>query len=305
MFCIAEGLALNESLRTVSLEGNPLGSFGLNCLMRARTRNTENTFKVNIKLAEGEADSIIDAQLFDIDSPEGNYSLDLCQEYDFFVLQHLCNISEQLAQESAGQIEQKQFFHGVKFDGKGKWDPPTIKTQKGLWDFEPAGNLEFTFTQDPVDYKKEAAKLMREFQELDPAEQAAFDSSKLKPKIKEVINEASVLFPVQTPSQFEHLLKVMMHNYEQQNYVSNEKVLLEAGQSSSFWSNQLRQYLMMFPDLGQRNEILLKLQGRVLDSHNKLTLFSGVAELASFLEKTGYNGAFTPLNPTGHYKLNL
>lgn len=86
MFCLAEGLALNESLINVSLEGNPLGAQGLNFLMKAKTRNTENTFNVNIKLAEAEADSLLDENLFDTDCPENSYDLDLSQEYDFFVL---------------------------------------------------------------------------------------------------------------------------------------------------------------------------------------------------------------------------
>jgi hypothetical protein len=55
-------------------------------------------------------------------------------------------------------------FFQVKCDGKSKWDPPTIKTSLGLWDLgtEPKGKLEFSFTCEPLEYKKEVAKLAKE-----------------------------------------------------------------------------------------------------------------------------------------------
>jgi len=44
-------------------------------------------------------------------------------------------------------------------DGKaGKWDLPTVRNEvNGWWDIgdAPKGILEFTFTCDPLDYKKE------------------------------------------------------------------------------------------------------------------------------------------------------
>ena len=57
-------------------------------------------------------------------------------------------------------------FYQVKCDGKGKWDPPNTKTITGLWDLgaEPKGKLEFQFTCEPLEYKKEVAKLAKEGQ---------------------------------------------------------------------------------------------------------------------------------------------
>ena len=55
-------------------------------------------------------------------------------------------------------------FYQVKFEGKSKWDPPSTKIQAELWDLgaEPKGKLEFTFTCEPLEYKKELAKLAKE-----------------------------------------------------------------------------------------------------------------------------------------------
>jgi hypothetical protein len=84
------------------------------------------------------------------------------------VLQHLLSISFDLAAASVvaavAPFEQKMCFYQVKCDGKSKWDPPNVKTSLGLWDLgaEPKGKLEFSFTCEPFEYKKEAAKLAKE-----------------------------------------------------------------------------------------------------------------------------------------------
>ena len=61
-----------------------------------------------------------------------------------------------------------------------------------MWEFEPKGTLVFTFTQDPAEYKKEAARLAKEAAAMDPAALAELqenDPDRLKPKAKETINE--------------------------------------------------------------------------------------------------------------------
>ena len=68
--------------------------------------------------------------------------------------------------------------------------------------------------QDPIEYKKELNKIAKEFATLDPAEQAGKDLSKMKPQSKEIITETSMKRPVATNDQFEHLLKIMIKNYE-------------------------------------------------------------------------------------------
>ena len=83
----------------------------------------------------------------------------------------------------------------MKLDGKAKWEVPTALTPEGLWDLgpEPKGTLVFTFTQDPLEYKKEASKLAKEAAAMDPAELAKLQASnpdKLKPKAKEIITES-------------------------------------------------------------------------------------------------------------------
>lgn len=170
MFCIAQALQITRGIKFVSLEGNPIGKVGIRFLMNAQNRNLEQEFTVNIKNAQGETNSAADnqIQLFDAERPEGPYQLDLTKIYDQFVLQHLLTISSELAKTSVelgtASFEQKQCFYQVKCDGKSKWDPPNIKTTTGIWDLgpEPKGKLEFSFTCEPLEYKKEVAKLAKE-----------------------------------------------------------------------------------------------------------------------------------------------
>lgn len=120
-------------------------------IMNAQNRNLEQQLEVNLKYAQGETDSAADNQIkiFDQERPEGQYQLDLTKIYDQFVLQHLLTISFDLAANSAAvgtaPFEQKMCFYQVKCDGKSKWDPPSTKTNTGLWDLgsDPKGKLEF------------------------------------------------------------------------------------------------------------------------------------------------------------------
>jgi len=59
---------------------------------------------------------------------------------------------------------------------------------EGLWDLgpEPKGNLVFTFTLDPLEYKKEINKLAKEAAS-DPTNPA--DPAKLKPVPKDTLTE--------------------------------------------------------------------------------------------------------------------
>ena len=49
----------------------------------------------------------------------------------------------------------------MKLNGKGNWSPPTTRELSGLWDFKdmPEGRLDFYFTIDPIEYKKEMQKI--------------------------------------------------------------------------------------------------------------------------------------------------
>ena len=87
---------------------------------------------------------------------------------------------------------------------------------------EPKGNLVFTFTSDPLEYKKECAKIAKDAANLDPADIAGQEAAKLKkPSSKEVITEATVSRPIAEQKDFEHILQIMMKNYLSKIHISN------------------------------------------------------------------------------------
>jgi hypothetical protein len=239
-YCLSEGLIMNKSLKYVSFEANPLGKIGLSLVMRAKTRNVETNFDLNIKLTESESDASVDfkVQVFNEDMAEGSYSLDLTLAYDQLVLQKLTTIAHEVSQASTGSekpFDAKSCFYQVKLDGKSKWEVPSQKTPEGTWDLgpEPKGNLVFIFTQDPTEYKKEAARLAKEAAAMDPAQLADIqerDPNRLKPRAKENITEQTVSRPVLSHTEFEHSINILIKNYEMKNFVSNEEAIVTTSQ---------------------------------------------------------------------------
>lgn len=121
-------------------------------------------FELNTRLCDSEVEMATESNpsdVFDLNNPEGPYSLNLAKAYDQIVLQNLLSLSHELCEASAespsGAFEQKMCFQGVKYNGKSNWAPPAEKLNNGLWDLSAmeTGTLNFNFAVDPVAYKKE------------------------------------------------------------------------------------------------------------------------------------------------------
>ncbi len=85
-----------------------------------------------------------------------------------------------------------------------------------MWDLgpEPKGKLEFSFTCEPLEYKKEVAKLAKEAQALVAENPTTpVDPAKLVPPKKPVINEQSISRQVASRQEFEHTLNLLLKNY--------------------------------------------------------------------------------------------
>ena len=116
-FCIAQGLRLSRSIHKLSLEANPIGSTGMKQLMKAKNENQNVDFELNLKLCDSEVDlaaEVSQQKIFDLNTPEGAYTLKLEKQYDQIVLQHLLDLSAELAEASSehpnGAFEQKLCF---------------------------------------------------------------------------------------------------------------------------------------------------------------------------------------------------
>jgi hypothetical protein len=92
--------------------------------------------------------------VFDLSTPEKDYSLNLAETYDQLVLQSLLKLAESVANQSEGKFDIKACFYGVKLNGKPNWNPPAGKDQNGMFEpLEKTGLLTFTFTINPILYK--------------------------------------------------------------------------------------------------------------------------------------------------------
>lgn len=105
-------------------------------------------------------------QVFDPSNPEKAYALNLEERYDNIILQSLLGIAEKAALKSEGKFDMKACFFGVKLNGKGNWNPPSNKDNLNQFEMaEQQGQLTFTFTVNPVEYKKQVQKLLQQQQQ--------------------------------------------------------------------------------------------------------------------------------------------
>jgi hypothetical protein len=111
----------------------------------------------------------------------------------------------------------------VKLDGKPKWEIPTAKDQEtDQWILgEPKGKLTFTFTCDPLEYKKELTRLTKEAAQAEAAGMPITDPAKLKPVAKELITESLLTKFVATNDDFKQTIEILMQNYKDQQFATN------------------------------------------------------------------------------------
>ena len=134
-FCLAFGLRLNTSLRTLRLEGNPIGSLGVRYLIKAMNENRSGKLK---ELNVSDTEHVVKAkQHFDPANPEKLYTLDLESTYDKVVLELLLDIDERVVLQSEGELQLRDCFVGAKL-GNSAWTAPTERNKHGLW--EPAAD---------------------------------------------------------------------------------------------------------------------------------------------------------------------
>jgi len=112
-----------------------------------------------------------------------------------------------------GPFEQKQCFAGVKYNGKGKWDPPTERLTTGLWDLstmEPDKKgemtLTFNFALDPHSYKAEMSKINKMLTAAAESGKPITNPAQMKPKPKEFISVKTMSREEAPATQFERVV---------------------------------------------------------------------------------------------------
>ena len=117
--------------------------------------NTLTSFKVNMKEISADKDIKMYKNVFDLTSPEKEYSLNMAETYNQLILQNLLRIAEGAANVSEGKFDVKACFYGVKLNGKANWSPPVSKDINGMFDpIDKTGLLTFHFTTNPLLFKQ-------------------------------------------------------------------------------------------------------------------------------------------------------
>ena len=73
-------------------------------LFKAKNENQFTDFELNLKLCDSEVEMAAETSLtnvFDVNNPEGPYTLKLDKQYDTIIFQNLLNLSEELAAASS------------------------------------------------------------------------------------------------------------------------------------------------------------------------------------------------------------
>jgi Ran GTPase-activating protein (RanGAP) involved in mRNA processing and transport len=154
IFCLAHGLKLTTSLLNLNVEGNPIGPAGMRFLITAMSSNKETSFKVNMKEISADKDIKSYMNVFNMTTPEKEYTLNMAETYNQLILQNLLKIAENISNASEGKFDMKSCFFGVKLNGKPNWAPPTGKDANGHFDpIDKTGILTFNFTINPILFK--------------------------------------------------------------------------------------------------------------------------------------------------------
>lgn len=154
---IAHGLNHTQTLKSINIEGNPIGKGGMRLMIQSMSTNTHTKFTLNMANISADKEVTIhknreDSSLnFDPTNPEGPFNLDLEEAYNQILLQQLLAAAEKAVERNPGAFELKNCFASVSFNGKTKWDPPSTKNAIGLYELgeEPSGILKFMFTLNP------------------------------------------------------------------------------------------------------------------------------------------------------------
>ena len=107
-FCLAHGLRVNTTLKSININGNPIGSSGIKFFLQSLNDNKKGNVE-DIKMKE--TDLLVQPskhQVFDPLNVEGQYELDLSNIYDRVILYHLLDIDEKIFHNSPEEEQMQQ-----------------------------------------------------------------------------------------------------------------------------------------------------------------------------------------------------
>lgn len=318
---IAHGLKHSNTIKSINVSGNPIGTTGMRLMMQAMSFNNHTKFLVNMKDISADVEKKKSKQPdqitenFDPTSPEGKYSLDLSQNYNQIVLQNLLSSAEKSVAENEGKFEIKQCFVKVTFNGKSKWDPPTEKNSQGLFSLgeAPTGVLNFDFCLNPAQLKEteKAIKKLTEAGNLEEAEKLIQNQNK-PPEVYTLKSIQKILPNEQSAISFFEMLIDRYSEGDDQNIMH---MITNMTKEHSLWFSQAHESLYVCKFIEQAARVGPFLMSSIYDSHLRFAIIAQSSQhgdelmntlLSSIKTRMGVSTMYwSSFNPNGRYRLDL
>lgn len=277
IFCIAGAFKFNNTLESIIVNGNPIGHAGQRYLMQAINRNSKFN---NVEMKSVSADGMTTSPLFDPNTPEGNYTIDLTDIYDRAILQNLLDIDEKIVAEAPKDLELERgaCFTEAKL-GSAAWTVPESKDKYNSWELEESEKpLTFVF------------KLPSQEGGSTSLQAALVD---MRPPIEQ--------------SALRRYGDILLERRELDDGDGQVELIKNLTKEYRFFAVQARELLLAFRDTDGLEKAASEFFWNLLDRHNRFLLLEPLPleNRRHVRKKLGELYDFSPLNPTGHYKLTL
>ena len=98
--------------------------------------------------------------------------------------------------------------------------------------------------------------------------------------------------------EFGRTVEILLKNYEDQLFDTNQQVVYEAAGKNSFWLRHTKEFIKFFSDENQQMKVINLLVPRIRDRHNRLSIVP-LKRLQEYRMQQADCFSFSPLNPTG------
>eukprot|EP00347_Sterkiella_histriomuscorum_P017989 403347211 len=277
IFCISHGLKFTSSLKNIIVEGNPIGPVGV----------------------------------FDPQSPEKAYSLNMAETYDHIILQNLLQIAEKSAGGSEGKFDIKACFQGVKYNGKPSWSPPLTKDQFNQFEIqEHTGLLTFTFTINPILYKLQQIKHQQMMEQQAQANPDKPQQIQQPQGSIEIIEADFIQKPLITQIGVQRLMDMIIQSFQDEDDHNQEQLIKNLAKEHMIWSSQANELLYAVKNQEVFCRVAPYLMNRAVDRHNRFSIVNHFGYMqkqifSQLYNKMGHAFYFSFWNPNGHYEINL
>jgi len=279
MLIVEDSLACHTKIQKLDLSNNPLGVFGARSALRLLCLPTNSLIHFESSGCYS-AGGVAGAQVFNMTSPGGRYSLDLTRPYHRSILRMLYKLCEHFKQPP------DQVFLDVKYsNSKAGWSH-TTKCSDGYFQVPREGTVKFVFSIEATIENSITGVADDDFEGF-------IDQHRRLTKVRPPFNKVIPLFA----------------SWKKLDGCTDEQKVFLNSMSKDFCLKPCHIELMCFSCPSMRPEVIYRLLPCVTggDASESLVMLlcSTIGEFIKLHKKMRKFIDFNVENPTGHYKLDL